>query len=420
MDFSLVLPVLVTAVGLFLLIKLRFFFILHPIRTAREFLSGLRDREARRSFFLALAGTLGVGNIFGVSAGLMIGGAGSLFWLFVSTFFAMIIKYAETLLVFDGNIDRGGMSALLGKVFRSAGRYLSPIYALLMLLLALFMGSAMQSAALIDVAEQTLSVHPIFTLIILLILLTPCLIGGTRKIENITEIIIPLTTIIYILMCFIVIFKNFSRLGDTINLIITSAFNFKSVLGGGISFLAVREGFARGILSNEAGVGTSAMAHSRSMGRTPHVAGLFAMCEVVFDSTLLCMLTGIAILLAVPDVSIFSTPMALVSAAFYSVLGGLSSVLLPVVILAFAYATLICWYFYGRECTSLYFPLLNKLYPVAFIFCIVISRVLKSNFLLYIIDLLLLLMSLMTLSAIIKKSSKIAEISKNPQRKNPE
>ena len=367
MDFSLVLPVLVTAVGLYLLIRLRFFFIIHPIRTLKEFIGGLDDREARRSFFLALAGTLGVGNIFGVSAGIMIGGAGSLFWLFISSFFAMIIKYAETLLVFDGNIERGGMSALLGKVFGKAGKIISPTYAFFMLLLAFFMGSAMQSGALVDVAEQTLSIHPIITIFILVILLIPCLAGGTRKIENITEIVIPLTTIIYILMCLIVIFKNLSRIPCVINLIISSAFNFKSVIGGGISFLAVREGFARGILSNEAGVGTSAMAHSRSKGRSPHVAGLFAMCEVIFDSTLLCMLTGIAILLAVPDISAFSTPMSLVSAAINSAIGDFSIVLLPLVILAFAYATIICWYFYGRECASLYFPIIKKLYPYIFI-----------------------------------------------------
>lgn len=420
MNFSIVLPVLVTAVGLYLLIRLRFFFISHPIRTAREFIEGLRDREARRSFFLALAGTLGVGNIFGVSAGIMIGGAGSLFWLFISTFFAMIIKYAETLLVFDGDIQRGGMSALLKKVFTSAGRILAPLYAALMLLLALFMGSAMQSAALLDVAEQTLSVHPLVTALILIILLAPCLIGGARKIENITEIIIPLTTIIYILMCLAVIFQNISRLGDVINTIISSAFNLKSALGGGISFLAVREGFARGILSNEAGVGTSAMAHSRSQRRTPHVAGLFAMCEVVFDSTLLCMLTGFAILLAVPDISAFSTPMALVSAAFYSALGGFSAVALPIVIFAFAYATLICWYFYGRECASLYFPAVKPVYPAIFIAFILLSRSVRSDFLLYVIDFLLLSMSLMTLSAIIKKSPAIAEISLHSQKKNPE
>ncbi len=421
MDFSLILPILVTAVGLFLLVKLRCFFILHPLTTAKELIVALQDREARRSFFLALAGTLGVGNIFGVAAGLMIGGAGSLFWLFLSTFFAMIIKYAETLLVFDERISRGGMSRLLKKVFPSRkGAVMSRLYATLMLLLALFMGSAMQSAAFVDVTWQTLHIHPALSSFILVIILLPCLVGGVSKIEKITEIIIPLTTIIYIMMCLVVVFCNFSRLGEVINMIISSAFSFEGALGGGISFLAVKEGFARGILSNEAGVGTSAMAHARSQGRSPHVAGLFAMCEVIFDSSLLCMLTGFAILLSVPDVTAFSTPMSLVGYAIYSVLGDFASLLLPFVILSFAYATIICWYFYGRECTSLYFPFLNKVYPFAFVFCIVISRAFRSDFLLYTVDVLLLWMSIMTLSAIIKRHPRISEISPHMKTKKPE
>ena len=144
------------------------------------------------------------------------------------------------------------------------------------------------------------------------------------------------------------------------------------------------------------------------------------MCEVIFDSTLLCMLTGIAILLAVPDISAFSTPMSLVSAAINSAIGDFSIVLLPLVILAFAYATIICWYFYGRECASLYFPIIKKLYPYIFISFVLSSRLISSEFLLYVIDILLLFMSVMTLSAIIKKTPRISEICRLSRKKNPE
>lgn len=419
MKFSFVLPIIVTVVGLYLLIRLRFFFIAHPIRTAREFLSALEDREARRSFFLALAGTLGVGNIFGVSAGLMIGGAGSLFWLFISSFFAMIIKYSETLLVFDTGAEQGGTAAVLTRVFSRLGRLISPLYAALTVLLAFFMGASMQAAALTDAAEKSLGLSPIFTALILLFLLLPCLLGGAKKIESITEIIIPLTTIIYIILCFAAIFVNFNRLGDVICYVLDSAFNFRSAVGGGVMFLAVREGFARGILSNEAGVGTSAMAHSRSQRRSPHVAGLFAMCEVVFDSSLLCIFTGLAVLVSVPDISAFDTPMSLVNAAFSSALGAPVSYILTVLIFAFAYSTIICWYYYGMECSRLYFGKISWLYPLLFVAAILTSGLLPPSFLLYFTDLLLLLMSLMTLSAILKKTPRIAELCLS-KRKNPE
>ena len=412
MSFSFLLPILVTAVGVFLLIKLRFFFILHPLRTAGEFLSGLKDRDARRSFSLALAGTLGVGNIFGVSAGIMIGGEGSLFWLFLSSIFSAVIKYAEVLLVFDGGGAEGGMAALLSRTLRH-GKLLSPIYAGLTVVLSLFMGASMQTQALCDIASQTLRIGPLITVVILVLLLLPALLGGARKIENITEIVIPLTTIIYIIMCFTVIGLNFLHLPGAFLRIISSAFSFKSAAGG-ITALAIKEGFARGILSNEAGVGTSALAHSRSMGRSPHLAGLFGMCEVLFDTTILCPLTGIAILVSVENFSAFKTPMALVFAAFSSSIGRVSSLLLPI-IFAFAYSTLICWFYYGVECCRIYFGGHKGCYLVIFILCTFFSGFFPPMPLIYITDFVLLLMACMTLSAILKKSDRIRVLSNNKE-----
>ena len=120
------LPLMVGGVGIYLLFRLRFFFLIHPIRTVREIASALRDRDSRRSLALALAGTLGVGNIFGVAAGLMLGGAGSLFWLLVSSVFAMVIKYAETLLAYEIKGGRG-FSDLLRPPFSTTTLPLSSI-----------------------------------------------------------------------------------------------------------------------------------------------------------------------------------------------------------------------------------------------------------------------------------------------------
>lgn len=410
MDISLLLPILVTAVGLFLLIRLKFFFIIHPIKTTSEFIEALKNRDARRSFFLALAGTLGVGNIFGVSAGLMIGGAGSLFWLFLSSFFSMVIKYAETLLTFDGKSPRGGMAAVISSSFGNAGKSLGHLYALLTVALALFMGSAIQAEAVIDVANDTLALNPAVTALILAVLFAPCIFGGAEKIEKITEIIIPLTTIIYILMCFAAIFANFSKLHSVIWEIFSSAFSGKAALGG-VSIIAIKEGFARGILSNEAGVGSSALAHSRAEGREPHVAGLFGISEVFFDTTLLCMLTGIAILTSLDNISVYKSPMSLVTAAFTSVLGEFSGYILLALILAFAYSTVICWYFYGSECSKLYFPRLKPIFAVAFPAFFFFSAAVSSEGLLYITDLIILFMSLLTLSSIIKKEDRILKLS---------
>ena len=407
MYFGFVLPVLVSVVGIYLLIKLRAFFIVHPIGTTRELMIAIGDRDSRRAFLLALAGTLGVGNIFGVCAGIIIGGAGSLLWLFVSSFFAMVIKYAETLLVLDSGVRGGGMATVLLSTFHRLGGILAPVYAALTILLSLIMGASMQAAALCDIAASVYDISSYVISALLVILLVPAIAGGAKKIENITEIVIPVTTIIYIIACLTVIFCHFSRIGSVINDILSSALSPSAAVGGGISFIALREGFARGILSNEAGAGTSALAHSRSLGRSPHTAGLFAMCEVVFDSSLLCMLTGIAVLAAVPDYASYRTPMSLVRAAFHTVFGGFSDLVLPLIILAFAYSTIICWYYYGMQTCKGYFGMVKSVFSPIFIIFILFCSSIPQRPLIYATDFLLLVMAVMTLSAIIIRVPRI-------------
>ena len=404
MEFSFLLPVLVSFAGLFLLIKLRFFFILHPIKTLKEFSLGLKDREARRSLFLALAGTLGVGNIFGVAAGIMIGGEGSLFWLFVSSLFSAVIKYAEVLLVFDGETKGDGMAGLISRTF-SRGKAFSILYAGLTVAVSLTMGAVMQTSAVCDIGYQSVGLHPLASILVLVILLMPALVGGVKKIENITEIIIPLTTIIYIFMCFYAIIINFERLPSVISRVVNSAFSFKSATGG-ITALAIKEGFARGILSNEAGTGTSALAHSRSSNRSPHLAGLFGMCEVFFDTTVLCTLTGLSILVSVDNLSAYKTPMSLVFAAFRLSLGDGSKLLLPL-IFAFAYSTLICWFYYGIEYCRLYFYWFKEAYIFMFLGFVCLSYLIPTKPLLYTTDFVLLIMSILTLFVIIKRINQI-------------
>lgn len=411
MYFSILLPVLVGVVGLILLIRLRFFFVFHPIRASRDIFYSMRERETRRSFFLALAGTLGVGNIFGVAAGIMIGGGGSLFWLFVSSFFSMVIKYAETLLVFSIPKGNVGMSAVVSSSFSRFGGRLASVYALLTVLLALFMGSAMQAGAVVDVARSISSINASLPLIALLIFFIPCLFGGARKIESFTEIIIPMTTIIYIIMCILTILVNWSKIPSVFFGIINSAFSIEGVAGGGFA-IAIKEGFARGILSNEAGVGTSALAHSRAKGRSPHIAGLFGILEVFFDTTLLCMLTGISILVSLEDTSVYKSPMSLVSSAFKSSIGNFSGYVLLFCIFSFAFSTIICWYFYGIECASAYFPRLKPAYVFAFLLFIAICGFLPSTLLLFLTDSILFVMAVITLFTIVRKLDIIVALSK--------
>ena len=215
-------------------------------------------------------------------------------------------------------------------------------------------------------------------------------------------------------MSFCAIFLNFHKIPSVIFRIFSSAFSARATAGGAlssVSLIAIKEGFARGILSNEAGAGTSALGHSRSRARSPSVAGLFGMCEVFFDTTLLCMLTAFVILLSVDDISAHSTPMSLVNAAFIGTLGDFSGYILLILIFAFAYSTIICWCSYGEECALEYFSAFSPFFIPLFALFILLSAYLPPSFLISASDVILVFMSLITLCAILKKSKRIVTLS---------
>lgn len=412
MLFGMILPVLIIFVGALFLVRLKGFFIFHPVKCARRLRQRMKDKEARRSLFLALAGTLGVGNIFGVAAGILIGGAGSLFWLALATVFSAVIKYAEaTLSASLSGEDRGGIHKALAHIFPRCGSFLGALYAGLAVLLAFLMGSAMQSSALASCAEAALDIPIGLSSLIFLFAVIISVAGKSEKIAKITEKVIPLTTIIYIIMALSVIFVNISRIPQTLSLIVKSAFAPASVGGGALSFLfskGLSEGFARGTLSNEAGTGTSSLAHSRTSTSEPSMAGLAGIVEVFFDTGLLCVLTGLAILTSVDNVSSFSSPMKLVTAAFYSSLGEAGGALLLLSVFLFAYSTVICWYYYGVECFSfLTRKATHKLFSLVFFAFIPIGAVVGEIRLIPFTDTVILFMSLLTLSSLIISSDEI-------------
>ena len=417
MLFSIALPVAVTAVGLILLIRLRFFFVLHPIRTLRGLSHSLSDRDSRRALYLALAGTLGVGNIFGVCTGIIVGGSGSVFWIFVSSIFSAVIKYAECTLSLDSLTDGGGgMHRVFSSVFHGRMRVLSPIYAALCVSLALTMGSAVQSRALSDVAESSLGISPYFCAVVLSISVMIAIFGGGEKIEKITEIIIPLTTVIYILLALSAIIAHIGTLPSVLSAIVSDAFTVRAAGGGALSILtsrALREGYARGVLSNEAGIGTSSLAHSRATSRHPAAAGLSGMCEVLFDTPILCTLTGVAVISASPPEHAYSSPMSLIGYALRSALGRFSDVLLLICVFAFAYSTVICWYYYGSECSRYLIGRAARIpYFLAFFAFIIIGTLADTSFLVYLTDLIILIMSLMTLSLILLRSARVVSLTR--------
>ncbi len=415
MNFSVLLPIIITGVGIYLLFELKFFFVFHPVKCLRGFLSELRTPASRASLALALSGTLGVGNIFGTAAGLMIGGAGSIFWLLFSALFSMVIKYSEAALAIemkDGT--KGGMQYIILKVFGKRASLLSLAYAVLCLFMALFVGSALQSSAVTDTVNITLGITPAAAALVLSFLLLLAVMKGADRIEKISTVIIPSATAVYVILSLSVIALRISYIPAVFYRILNEALSPLAFGGGVLSFITSRglaEGFVRGMMSNEAGIGTSAMAHARSSKRAPEIAGLFGISEIFFDTVLLCTVTGIVILLSVPDITIYTTPMSLVVAAFSNTLGSGAVYVLTVCMFLFGFSTIICWYYYGSECCSFIFGEHREgIYTFGFIFSLLFGALIDTAPLLFITDTIIFFMALISLSALLRSVSRLKEL----------
>ena len=410
---NLILSYLIIFVGGFLLVKLKAFFIFHPIRIVNKMIPALKVRDNRRSLSLALAGTLGVGNIYGVAYGLIVGGAGSVFWLVVSAIFAIVIKYAESTLASLNSKGGEGIILTFEKTFRR--KWIPNVYAICICLLALTMGAFIQADSCISSVSYFFGVPRIFTAGFILIAVLFVTLGNTEKIKNATELMIPMATASYILIALVAIISNGENMGSAAVSIFNSAKSGVSFLFGAIPiFISVSfsEGFARGILSNEAGMGTSSMSHSDG-NRTPATAGIFGMCEIIFDTLLLCVLTAFLVLTSIPDISRYSSPMALI---FDAVRIGAGDIFLPILLVSiflFAYSTIICWYTYGVK--GLSYLRGNKFllcFGFLFYFSIISASFINPNTVININDFLILLMLIPTLLALVKNANSILEATK--------
>ena len=210
------------------------------------------------------------------------------------------------------------------------------------------------------------------------------------------------------------IFLNVKRLPSTLFEIINGAFNIKSAAGGIGAYVisaSLKEGYARGLLSNEAGAGTSAMAQTRGGGRDPVQTGLLGMCEVFFDTVVLCTLTGLAVLTSGVSLSSRSGIEIVLSAVAVS-FGDVSRIIVFVLVLLFAYSTVICWYYYGGECILYLFGNgKSRIFTVVYILAVLLGAFIPSDNIIIFTDYLLFFLCILTALALIKNSERIFSLS---------
>ncbi len=423
-----VLPAFLLLSGGYFLVSLKAFPLRHPRRSARALLSGGSPGEVLRSFTLALGGTLGVGNIVGVAAALLMGGAGAVFWIWAGASFSMLLKYAEITLAAERSERRrkeGATAAereteapgAAGYIKDALGRAPALLFTILSLLLSLTMGAFLQGSVIAETVEGSgiggghtgLLVGVILSCFAGLLFL-----GGEGKLATISLYLVPIFTILYTSLAVFIIIARFSLLPSLIVTIFEEAFSLQSfgsgVLGLGLA-RAMKSGVGKGLFSNEAGAGTSPMAYEGAATR-PVSKGIFGILEVVIDTHLMCTLTAFAILLVFPELPDLS-PAALTGEAFLVVFGPLGADFVSLATVFFSLLTVNTWIYYGRSLSSYFgrrLPFFPLLYPVLFSLCLLLGAVSHVELAFLLTDLSLALMTVINLTALLHERRRIKRL----------
>ncbi len=423
-------PLIVTlfVIGLYFTFKLKFLQIKFLPKAFRYMFKTEKGADGDITGFGALctelAATLGTGNIVGVAAAIKMGGAGSLFWMVITALFMMAVKYAESFLAVRFRVQKNGKFS--GGPFyyieNGMGRKFKPLakaFALFGSLAGLLgMGTVTQikavtsavqgffdpqiKAVAFSLGRQKYSVFVVASAVIFTLLASFVLIGGVKRIARVSEFFIPLMAGVYVFVCLVIILTNGAALPRVLGFILKDAFNFKSTAGG--FFLALKVGMARGIFTNEAGLGTAPIAAASAKTNSPFKQGAISMSGTFMDTVIMCPLTGLAILLSGTDFS--GDPSFTMSQVFKNGVNFLSDRfmegLLALCLVFFAFSTIVGWNFFAVSC----FRYLSndkgaKIYNVLYILAVLVGSFVPFAAVLTLADIFNALMLLPNLIALI-------------------
>lgn len=338
----------------------------------------------------ALAGTVGTGNIAGVTGAIFIGGPGAVFWMWVSAFFGMCTKYAEIALAMkfrdtgaDG-IHKGGPMYYIENGLGKNWKWLAVVFALLGGLASFGIGNIAQSSEIAGAVSGLFGLDPMVTGIALTVLVGVVVLGGVKRIGQVTSLLVPFMSVFYVAAGIVVILMRITDIPGVFAAIFSSAFSFEAVGGGVFGYaimIAMKNGFARGVFSNEAGLGSAPIAHAASSTEEPAEQAIWGVFEVFFDTIVICSITAFTVLLSgfeLGEAALegYASKGSAAVAAFNSILPGtLGGTIIQLSLVFFALSTILSWSYYGERCWG-YISRDNKVvtsvYKVIFVlFCIV-------------------------------------------------
>ena len=391
------------------------------------------------AFSTAISGTVGTGNIIGVVAAILTGGPGAVLWMWISAFFGMVTNYAENVLglYFRKKDSKGNLSggAFYYIAYGLKWKWLAYLASIFCIFAAIGM-SGVQTNKISGALSETFSrvtgntenaeMVKLIIGIIVAIIAGIIIIGGIKRIGKVASMLVPFMSLLFIVLALIAIGTHYYRIPEAFALIFSKAFNFNAVGGGILGFTfatIIKKGMARGVFSNEAGLGSSVIAHSASETREPVKQGLWGVFEIFFDTFIICTLTALMFLTTYdpttlsPDMEDSVMSMSMFSTNF----GGFGTATFSIILPLFAFTTIIAWSYYGEKAVEFFFGFMkeeNRKYPVIifkvlYVILIAASATIHSQLIWDIDDTFNGLMALPNLICLVALSGLVAKITKN-------
>lgn len=357
--WGLPLLILLVGTGIYLTVRLGFLQIRSLPYALKLAFSRNQDKKSDgdishfQALMTASAATIGTGNIVGVATAIVLGGPGAVLWMWVAGLFGMATKYGEAILAVKYRIkDSKGRMAGGPMYYLEHGlrqKWLGVLFAVFGALAAFGIGNGTQSKAVADLMHDTFSVPFWVTGVVLLIFVGLVIIGGIEWIGKVTSFFVPIMAIFYILAGLIVVLSNITVVPEAIGVIFKHAFTGEAAVGGTVGAV-IRFGVARGLFSNEAGLGSAPIAAAAAKTDLPGRQALVSMVQVLIDTFIICSITGITIVMSGlwQDKSIEAG--VLTASAFGMLLGDIGPYMITFGLLFFATSTILGWAYYGEKC----------------------------------------------------------------------
>ena len=406
--------ILILGTGIFLSLGLKGFTLTYIAVAFKQLFSKEEDSSSGeissfQSLTTALSATVGTGNIAGVATAIFVGGPGAIFWMWVSAVFGMATKFAEAFLAIKYREKNelgetiGGPMYYIKNGLTSKFIVFAYLFATAGMIAALGIGNGVQVNSVSQVINNEFGFSTFSIGIVIAILVALVILGGIKSIGNITSKLVPVMSLVYILGGLLIIILNANQVGYVFNLIVTSAFTTTAATGGfagATVWMALRYGVARGVFSNEAGLGSSPIAHAAAKTNNPVKQGMISMLEPLIDTLIVCTITAFVILMSDQWVGEINGAVLTV-ASFENLLANGKYIVIFGLIL-FSFSTIIGWSYYGEKCVEFLFGSgVIIYYRILWIVIIPVAASIELNLMWLIADIMNGLMSIPNLIALI-------------------